>query len=140
MVSGAAALYILIWFGSVAGGGNQGRASESGEGGDSLTGMVILLCAVQRRPTCKVSFFREGSLWILSFGVPSRPNPSSGGVNSTLLGPREGSSILNVDRAVVAAAVVETQDPVEVEGDCVLSQRTSTCLLSKAGARWEVPL
>ncbi len=60
---------------------------------------------VQRRPTYKVPFLGDGSLWILGFGVPSKPNHSSGPLKSTLPGPREGSSILNVDLVVVTAAV-----------------------------------
>jgi hypothetical protein len=59
---------------------------------------------LQRRPTYKVSFWGEGALWILGFGVPSRPNPWSGHRKSTLPGPREGSSILNADLVVVTAA------------------------------------
>ncbi len=49
---------------------------------------------------------RKASLWILGFGVPSRRNPLSGPLKSTLPGPREGSSILNVDLVVVTASVV----------------------------------
>ncbi len=49
----------------------------------------------------------EGSLWILGLGVPSRPNPSSGAVKSTLPGPREGSLILNSHLVVMSAAVHE---------------------------------
>ncbi len=50
-------------------------------------------------------FWGESSLWILGSGVPSRPNPSSGALKSTLPGPWEGSSILNVDLVVMSAAV-----------------------------------
>ena len=68
-----------------------------------------MLRSLQRRTTYKVSFFFgggvEGSLWILSFGVPSRPNHSSRLLKSTLPGPREGSSILNAHLVVVTAAV-----------------------------------
>ncbi len=50
----------------------------------------------------------EGSLWILGFGVASRPNPASGVLKSTLPEPRDGSSILNVDLVVMTAAVLVT--------------------------------
>ncbi len=50
-------------------------------------------------------FGGEGSLWILGFGAPSTPNPPSRAVKSTLPGPWEGSSILNVDLVVVTAVV-----------------------------------
>ncbi len=43
-------------------------------------------------PHIRFPFWGEGSLWILGFGVPSGPNPSSGVLKSTLPGPREGSS------------------------------------------------
>ncbi len=65
----------------------------------------IVAACIQRRSTYKVSLSGGGSLWILGFGVPSRPIPSSGALKSTLPGPREGSSILNVDLVVVTAAV-----------------------------------
>ncbi len=41
----------------------------------------------------------------LRFRGPLRPNPSSGPLKSTLPGPREGSSMLDVDLVVVTAAV-----------------------------------
>jgi hypothetical protein len=66
--------------------------------------------ALQRRPAYKVLFVLEGSLWILGFGVRSRPHPSSGPLKSTLPGPREGSSILEVDFVVVTAAVFYQSD------------------------------
>ncbi len=56
-------------------------------------------------PHIRFLFWGEGSLWILGFGVPSRPNPSSGVAKSTLPVPRERSSILNVDLVVMSAAV-----------------------------------
>ncbi len=56
-------------------------------------------------PQIRFFFGGEGSLWILGFGVPSRPNPSSGALKSTLPGPREGSSILNAHLVVMSAAV-----------------------------------
>ena len=56
-------------------------------------------------PHTRFLFWGERSLWILGFRVHSRPNPSSGALKSTLPGPREGSSILNVDLVVVSAAV-----------------------------------
>jgi hypothetical protein len=43
---------------------------------------------------------------ILGFGVPSRPNSSSGAPKWTLPGPRKGSSILNAHLVVMSAAVV----------------------------------
>ncbi len=57
--------------------------------------------ATQRRPTYMVSFWGEGSLGILGSGSPRSPGP----LTSTLPGPREGSSSLNVDLVVVTAAV-----------------------------------
>ncbi len=56
-------------------------------------------------PHIRFLCFGEGSLWILGFGVPSRPNPFSGALKSTLPGPGEGSSILNVHLVVMSAAV-----------------------------------
>ena len=49
----------------------------------------------------------EGSLRILGSGTPLRRNPPSGALNSTLPGPREWPSILNVHPVVVAAAVFQ---------------------------------
>ena len=78
---------------------------------------------VQRVPTYKVSFFWEGSLWILAFGVPLRRNPSSGALKSTLPGPRVGPLILNVDPVVVTAAVgSKTLPPIEIQRSRALSQ------------------
>ncbi len=56
-----------------------------------------------------------GSFWILGFGVPSRPNPSSGALKSTLPGPREGLSILNAD-----LVAVDVTKPYELIGFGVL--------------------
>ncbi len=42
---------------------------------------------------------------IVGSRAPSRQNPASGAITSTFPGPREGSSILNVDLVVAAAAV-----------------------------------
>jgi hypothetical protein len=56
-------------------------------------------------PHIRFRFRGEGSLWILGFKVPSRPNPLSGAVKSALPGPREGSSILNAHLVVMSAAV-----------------------------------
>ena len=50
-------------------------------------------------PHIRFPFWGEGSLWILGFGVPSRPDPSSEAVKSTLPGSPEESSILNADLA-----------------------------------------
>ncbi len=57
-------------------------------------------------PHIRFPFGGEGSLWILGFGVPSKPNPSSGALKSALPGPREGSSILNAHLMVMSAAVI----------------------------------
>ncbi len=77
--------------------------------------LFVVQWQIQRRTTYKVSFLGEGPLWIFGFGVPSRPNPSSGALKSTLPVPREGSSILNADLVVVTAAVFHREG-------CVLSR------------------
>jgi hypothetical protein len=64
-------------------------------------------CAPQRSLKSTLTrflFFGEGSLRILGFGGPSRSNPSSGLLKSTLPGPGEGPSILNAHLVVVTAA------------------------------------
>ncbi len=45
----------------------------------------------------RFSFRGEKCLWILGFGVPSKPNPSSGPLKLGSPEPLEGSSTLNVD-------------------------------------------
>ncbi len=62
-------------------------------------------CGSSGGPHRRFLFGGEGSLWILGLGAPSSPNPSSGHLKSTLPGPREGSSIKNVDLVIVTAAV-----------------------------------
>ncbi len=56
-------------------------------------------------PHIRFPFWEEGPLWILGSGASSSQDPASGAVKPTRPGPREGSSILNVDRVVVTAAV-----------------------------------
>ncbi len=56
-------------------------------------------------PHTRLHEFWEGSLRILGSGAPLRRHSQSGSLKSTFPGPREGSSILNVQLVVVAAAV-----------------------------------
>ena len=67
--------------------------------------VVIVTLCYSGVPHTRFHFWGEGSLRILGFGVPSRPNPSSGALNSTLPGPREGTSILNAHLVVMSAVV-----------------------------------
>ncbi len=62
---------------------------------------------LQRRPTYKVSFLGGGVPLDLRFRAPLRRNPPSGALKS-IPGPREGSSILNLDLVVVTAAVISS--------------------------------
>ena len=61
----------------------------------------------------RLLFLGEGSLWILGSGVPSKAKRKSspGALKLALLGPRERSSIFNVDLVVVAAAVQPRTGP-----------------------------
>jgi hypothetical protein len=77
--------------------------------------ILILRWGYSGGPHIRFLFGGEGSLWILGFGVPSRPNASSGPLKSTLPGPREGSSILNIDLVIVTAAVT-VAEPTELIG------------------------
>ncbi len=72
---------------------------------DSASDAEALSRPIQRRTTYKVSFLGGRVPLDLRFGVPSRPNLSSGALKSALPGPREGSSILNSHLVVMSAAV-----------------------------------
>ncbi len=66
---------------------------------------ALVLAKLQRRTRYKIScFYTKGPLDLRIPG-PFEANIASGAVKSTLPGPQEGSSILNVDLVVVAAAV-----------------------------------
>ncbi len=57
-------------------------------------------------PHIRFPFLGGGVPLDLRFRSPSRPNPWSRAVKSTLPGPREGSSILNAHVVVMSAAVL----------------------------------
>ncbi len=56
-------------------------------------------------PHIRFPFCGDRCLRISSSGAPLERNPWSGALKLTLPGPREGSSIVNVDLVVMAAAV-----------------------------------
>ena len=88
------------------------RSSQDGKGWSAEKAALALplphppaMSKYSGGPHIRFPFWGEGSLWILGFGVPSRPNPLSGAVKSVVPGPREGSSILNAHLVVMSAAV-----------------------------------
>jgi hypothetical protein len=87
------------------GGARGGTGLSFSFGKSGCTADAINALAYSGGPHTRFHEFWEGSLRILGSGVPLRRNPPSGALNSTLPGPREGSSILNVHLVVVTAAV-----------------------------------
>ncbi len=65
--------------------------------------VLAVRSCVQRRPTYKVSFGGGKAPPDLRFRGPLEAKSSVWVLKSALSGPREGSSILNVDLAVVTA-------------------------------------
>ncbi len=72
----------------------------------------------------------------LRFGVPSRPNPPSGSLKSTLPGPREGSSIINVDLVVVSAAVCHVQAVAEASVNHAVHAAAECNQQARCRERW----
>ncbi len=98
-------------------------------------------CGYSGGPHIRFLFWGEGSLCVLGFGVPSRPNPSSGAVKSTLPGPREGSSILNAHLVVMSAAVCPRGPKSFIFGDraengLILGVQTAPWLPKTHGKGW----
>ena len=84
--------------------------SAAGQATMSFLEICVVLAVAPQAPSVqnhspKQPFPVEGSLRILGSGAPLMRNPLSGALKSTLPGPREGSSILNVHLVVMSAAV-----------------------------------